>query len=43
MVDVLYGEADAEVRVRVDRHLAECAAYQKKMAALRTLQQNLAA
>jgi len=43
MMDVLYGEADAEVRARVEAHLAGCAACREEMAALRALRRDLAA
>jgi anti-sigma factor RsiW len=43
MMDVLYGEADAEVRARVEAHLAACAACREEMAALRALRRDLAA
>jgi len=43
MMDVLYGEADAAVRARVDAHLAGCAACREEMAALRALRRDLAA
>ena len=42
MMDVLYGEADAAVRARVEAHLAECGACREEMAALRSLRQDLA-
>ena len=43
MMDVLYGEADAAVRARVEAHLAECEACREEMAALRSLRRDLAA
>ena len=43
MMDVLYGEADAAVRTRVDEHLASCAACRAEMAALRALRRDLSA
>jgi anti-sigma factor RsiW len=43
MMDVLYGEADAEVRARVEAHLADCPACREEMAALRALRRDLAA
>jgi anti-sigma factor RsiW len=43
MMDVLYGEADAEVRGRVEAHLASCAACREEMADLRALRRDLAA
>jgi anti-sigma factor RsiW len=43
MMDVLYGEADAAVRARVEAHLAGCAACREEMAALRALRRDLAA
>jgi len=33
-MDLLYGEADAEVRARVEAHLDECAVCREEMAAL---------
>ncbi len=43
MMDVLYGEADAAVRARVETHLAGCPACREEMAALRALRRDLAA
>ena len=43
MMDVLYGEADAAVRARVEAHLAGCAGCREEMAALRALRRDLAA
>jgi hypothetical protein len=43
MMDLLYGEADAEVRARVEAHLAGCPACREEMAALRSLRRDLAA
>jgi hypothetical protein len=43
MLDVLYGEADAAVRARVEAHLAGCPACREEMAALRALRRDLAA
>jgi anti-sigma factor RsiW len=43
MMEVLYGEADAAVRARVEAHLAGCAACREEMAALRVLRRDLAA
>jgi anti-sigma factor RsiW len=43
MMDVLYGEADAEVRARVEAHLADCPACREEMSALRALRRDLAA
>ncbi len=43
MMDVLYGEADAAVRARVEAHLAGCAACREEMAGLRALRRDLAA
>src|SRR5512143_3061035 len=43
MMDVLYGEADAAVRARVESHLAACGACREEMAALRALRRDLAA
>lgn len=43
MMDVLYGEADAAVRARVEAHLAGCAACREEMAAMRALRRDLAA
>jgi len=42
-MDLLYGEADAEVRARVEAHLAGCQACGEEMAALRELRQGLRA
>jgi len=42
-LDVLYGEADATVRRRVDDHLATCDACRDEMAGLRRLRQGLKA
>jgi anti-sigma factor RsiW len=42
MMDVLYGEADAAVRARVEAHLAGCAACREEMATLRALRRDLA-
>lgn len=42
MMDVLYGEADAAVRARVEAHLAGCPACREEMAALRALRRDLA-
>jgi hypothetical protein len=42
-MEVLYGEADAPVRERVEAHLRECEACREEMAALRQLRRNLAA
>jgi len=43
MMDVLYGEADAAVRARVEEHLAGCPACREEMARLRALRRDLAA
>jgi anti-sigma factor RsiW len=43
MLDVLYGEADAAARARVEVHLAGCPACREEMAALRALRRDLAA
>jgi anti-sigma factor RsiW len=43
MMDVLYGEADAEVRARVEAHLASCPACREEMGDLRALRRDLAA
>jgi anti-sigma factor RsiW len=43
MMDVLYGEADAAVRARVEAHLTGCTACREEMAALRTVRRDLAA
>jgi anti-sigma factor RsiW len=43
MMDVLYGEADAGVRARVEEHLAGCPACREEMARLRTLRRDLGA
>jgi hypothetical protein len=43
MMDVLYGEADAAVRARVELHLAGCPACREEMGALRALRRDLAA
>ncbi len=43
MMDVLYGEADAAVRARIEAHLAGCPACREEMAALRALRRDLAA
>jgi Putative zinc-finger len=40
-LDVLYGEADAAVRERVDAHLAACAACREEIKALRSLRRDL--
>jgi hypothetical protein len=42
-MDVLYGEADAEVRSRVEAHLAACAACREELRALSGLRRDLAA
>jgi len=42
-MDVLYGEADAEVRDRVSRHLDECEACREEMRTLRGVRRRLAA
>jgi hypothetical protein len=42
-MDVLYGEADAEVRARVEAHLAACAACRDEMRALRRVREDLRA
>jgi hypothetical protein len=42
-VDVLYGEADIEVRARVEAHLAACAACRDEMGSLARVRQDLAA
>jgi anti-sigma factor RsiW len=42
-MDFLYGEADAEVRGRIEAHLAECAACREEMASLGRLRRNLRA
>jgi hypothetical protein len=42
-MDVLYGEADAAARGRVEEHLAGCAACREEMAALRGVRRDLAA
>jgi hypothetical protein len=42
-MDVLYGEADAAVRARVEEHLAGCAACREEMAALGGVRRDLAA
>jgi anti-sigma factor RsiW len=41
LMDVLYGEADAAVRARVDAHLAGCAACREEMAALGGVRRDL--
>jgi anti-sigma factor RsiW len=43
MMDVLYGEADAAVRARVEAHLATCPACREEMAALGAVRRDLAA
>jgi anti-sigma factor RsiW len=43
MMDVLYGEADAAARARVEAHLAGCPACREEMARLRALRRNLRA
>jgi anti-sigma factor RsiW len=43
MMDVLYGEADAAVRTRVEAHLAGCPACREEMARLRALRRDLGA
>ena len=43
MMDVLYGEADAAVRTRVEEHLAGCPACREEMARLRALRRDLGA
>ena len=40
-LDVLYGEADAAVRARVDAHLAACAACREELLSLRSLRRDL--
>jgi hypothetical protein len=42
-MDLLYGEADAESRARLEDHLAACAACREEMEALRTLRGELRA
>jgi len=42
-MDVLYGEADAEVRARVETHLLACGACRDEMAALRRVREDLRA
>jgi Putative zinc-finger len=42
-MEVLYGEADAPARERVEAHLRECDACREEMAALRHLRRDLAA
>jgi hypothetical protein len=42
-MDVLYGEADAAVRARVEEHVAACAACREEMAALRSVRRDLRA
>ncbi len=42
-IDMLYGEADAAARARVEEHLAGCAACREEMAALRGVRRDLAA
>ncbi|MFN8095162.1 MAG: zf-HC2 domain-containing protein [Vicinamibacteria bacterium] len=42
-MDLLYGEADAEVRARVEAHLAGCAPCRDEMAGLRAVRGDLAA
>jgi hypothetical protein len=42
-MDLLYGEADAEIRARVEAHLAGCQACREEMAALRGVRQGLRA
>lgn len=42
-VDVLYGEADVEVRARVEAHLAACAACRDEMGSLARVRRDLAA
>lgn len=43
LMDVLYGEADPDVRTRVEAHLAQCPACREELAALRGLRRDLAA
>jgi len=43
MMDLLYGEADAAVRARVEEHLAGCPACREEMARLRALRRDLGA
>jgi len=43
MMEVLYGEADAAVRARVEAHLAGCPACREEMSALRAVRRDLAA
>jgi hypothetical protein len=43
MMDVLYGEADAGVRARVEEHLAACPTCREEMARLRALRRDLGA
>ena len=40
-MDLLYGEADAEIRARVEAHLAECAVCREEMAALGRVRRSL--
>lgn len=42
-MDLLYGEADAEVRARVEAHLDECAVCREEMAALGRVRRSLQA
>lgn len=42
-MDLLYGEADAEVRGRVEAHLRDCTACREEMAALQALRRDLQA
>ena len=42
-MELLYGEADAEVRARVEAHLAECAACREEMRSLEQLRRDLRA
>lgn len=42
-MELLYGEADAEVRARVEAHLSECAACREEMASFARLRQDLRA
>ena len=42
-MELLYGEADAEVRARVEAHLAECEACRAEMGSLERLRRKLRA
>ncbi|MBN2369211.1 MAG: zf-HC2 domain-containing protein [Vicinamibacteria bacterium] len=43
MIDVLYGEADADTSRKVEQHLSECSACREELAALHAVKRHLAA